>query len=268
MVYLYLVKGLIYIGFGAFVIKGMETAYVHYFKRPLYVHFYLIKKSLSSKQLKILNQNSDLYKKLESNNKKFFQHGVASFIDNYEFIGKEGLVVTDEMKIVIASIYVMITFGMRNYLIETFDKILLYPGEYYSNINKTYHKGEFNIRYKAVVLSWEDVKRGVEIKGDNLNLAIHEFTHALNIHGLKAGDNGATIFHDTYVEIIKYIQQPKVKEKLNSSTFFREYSKTNRLEFFAVILEHFFESPEAFKKHFPNLYVKVKRMLNFNYAGY
>ena len=265
---MYLVKGLIYLGFSVFIIKGMETAYVYYFKKPFYVHFYLIKKRLSSKQLNILKQNNDLYNKLEADNKKFFQHRVVTFIDNYEFIGKEGLVVTEEMKVVIASIYVMITFGLRNYLIETFDKILIYPGEYYSNINKTYHKGEYNIRCKAVVLSWEDVKRGIEIKNDNLNLAIHEFTHALNFHGLKAGDDGATIFHDTFLEIVKYIEQPKVKDNLNSSTFFREYSKTNRLEFFAVILEHFFESPEDFKSQFPDLYIKVKRMLNFNYAGY
>ena len=122
--------------------------------------------------------------------------------------------------------------------------------------------------FKAIVLSWEDVKKGIEIKDDNLNLAIHEFTHALNIHGLKSSDNGATIFHDTYLEIIKYTEQPKIKKKLASSTFFREYSKTNRFEFFAVILEHFFESPESFKEQFPDLYLKVKKMLNFNYAGY
>ena len=268
MIYVYVIKGLIYIGFGAFVFKGIEALYVYVFKKPIYVHFYVIKKELLSSQLRILNQNIDFYRNLDAENKKFFNHRVASFISNYNFSGREGLKVTEEMKVIIAGIYVMLTFGLRHYLIKTFDKILIYPEQYYSRLNDTYHIGEYNLGFKAIVLSWKDVKKGIEIKDDNLNLAIHEFTHALNIHGLRSNDSGATIFNDTYYEIIKYVEQPKISSQLTKSSYFRDYAKTNRFEFFAVILEHFFESPESFKKEFPILYFKVKKMLNFNYAGY
>lgn len=265
---IFIFKGLMYIGFGAFIFKGIEASYVYVFKKPIYVHFYLVKRKLTSHQLKILNQNIDFYKKLSPENRKFFNHRVVSFINNYNFSGREGLEVTEEMKVIIAGVYVMLTFGFRNYLIETFDKILIYPTEYYSRMSGAYHKGEYNMPLKAVVLSWDYVKKGVEIKDDNLNLAIHEFTHALNVHGLKSGDNGATIFHDTYIEIVEHVEKPEIKNKLNQSSYFRAYAQTNRFEFFAVILENFFETPEAFKKQFPELYLKVKKMLNFNYAGY
>ncbi|UOB16807.1 zinc-dependent peptidase [Abyssalbus ytuae] len=257
-----------YISFSAFIIKGLEITYVYFFKKPVYVHFYPFKKKLTHTQINILQNNIDFYRNLDTVNKNFFNHRVAAFINTYHFIGREGLTVTEEMKIILAGTYVMITFGIRNYLIDTLDKIIIYPKEYYSLLNKNYHKGEYNVGLKTVVLSWEDVKKGIEKKEDNLNLAIHEFTHALNIHGLKSRDHSAVIFYDTYLEILKYIEKPDIENKLNESNFFREYAKTNRLEFFAVILEHFFESPESFQKEFPQLYNLVKKMLNFNYIGY
>jgi Mlc titration factor MtfA (ptsG expression regulator) len=33
--------------------------------------------------------------------------------------------------------------------------------------------------------------------------------------------------------------------------------------FLAVILEHFFETPQVFKKEFPELYSNVRDMINF-----
>src|SRR5690606_31849958 len=268
MASVYIIKGLIYIAFSILLVKSFEILYVYLFRKPIYVHFYFIKKKLAASQIHILNENIEFYKNLNPENKSFFNHRVATFISYYDFIGRENLIITDEMKIVISGNYVMLTFGFRHYLIETFDKIIIYPKEYYSLINRVYHKGEFNLGLKAIVLSWQDVKKGVEKKEDNLNLAIHEFTHALNIHGLKSRDNGATIFHDTYLDILKYIEKPDIEAQLYSSNYFREYAKTNRLEFIAVILEHFFESPKRFKAEFPDMYVLVKRMLNFNYAEY
>ena len=55
------------------------------------------------------------------------------------------------------------------------------------------------------------------------------------------------------------------KDLLNSG-FLREYAFENQYEFVAVLLEHFFESPEEFKSKFPSIYIKVKEMLNYNEA--
>jgi hypothetical protein len=35
-------------------------------------------------------------------------------------------------------------FGMRHYLIDVFDKIIIYPQPLFSTITQEYHKGEFN----------------------------------------------------------------------------------------------------------------------------
>lgn len=48
------------------------------------------------------------------------------------------------------------------------------------------------------------------------------------------------------------------------SNFFRAYAFENQYEFVAVLLEHFFESPSEFKLQFPEIYIKVKLMINYN----
>jgi Mlc titration factor MtfA (ptsG expression regulator) len=56
--------------------------------------------------------------------------------------------------VLIAATFVMLTFGMRHYLIDVFDKIIIYPQPYFSTI-KEYHKGEFNPGMKLLVFSWK-----------------------------------------------------------------------------------------------------------------
>ena len=124
-------------------------------------------------QLQILNNQFEFYQKLDSKNKRYFEHRVATFIDKYPFYGKEGLIITDEMKVLIAATAIMLTFGMRNYLFNVIDKVIVFPDIYYSSMNDNYHKGEFNPLMSAIVFSWKHFLEGYEISNDNLNLGLH-----------------------------------------------------------------------------------------------
>ena len=119
---------------------------------------------------------------------------------------------------------------------------------------------------KAIVFSWKHFMEGYEISNDNLNLGLHEFSHVLHFEGLKKNDTSATIFAVTYNEIIEQVKYPPNYKKLLESDYFRIYAYTNEFEFIAVILEHFFETPSQFKSEFPQLFEKVKVMINFTEA--
>jgi hypothetical protein len=54
-------------------------------------------------------------------------------------------------------------FGMRHYLIDVFDKIIIYPQPYFSTITQEYHKGEFN-RNETLVFSWKIFKKVLVMK--------------------------------------------------------------------------------------------------------
>lgn len=246
-----------------------ESIYASKYKKPFFLNAILFKKELTNRQLSILNNEFDFYKRLDKSEKIIFRHRLATFINSKEFIGREGLMVDDEMRTLISATAVMLTFGFRDYCIELLDKVIIYPKAYYSNLNEIYHKGETNPQLKAIVFSWEDFKKGYNIGDDNLNLGIHEFGHAIHLNAFGKSDVSSEIFRDGFNKLTTYLQEHKmVRDNLTTSKYFRAYAYTNQFEFFAVLLENFIETPDEFKNKFPELYGYMKQMLNFNFAGY
>ncbi|TYQ00423.1 hypothetical protein C7447_1011037 [Tenacibaculum adriaticum] len=264
MKHIYIFKLITFLVGGASVIvNSIDIGYAYFFNKPLFVHFYPIKKRLSRQQKDFLKENISFYKDLSDKHKSYFEHRLAIFMREYDFIGRENFDITPEVKVLIACSYVKLTFGMRRHVTSVFNKIVIYPGTFYSMITKQYHKGEFNPGFKMIVFSWEDFLLGDVITNDNLNLGIHEFTHALTFHGKKSKDISASIFFKAYKQISIFLDDEKNLTKIKKSNYFREYALTNKLEFVAVIMEHFFEIPQDLQQQFPLLYNKIERMLNY-----
>lgn len=248
--------------FSAFIMMLVEDIWIAIFNRPLYIHFYVFPKSISIQEQLILDKNIVFYKKLDEKNKKYFRHRVASFNKKYQYVSKEDFQINTETQVLISATYVMLTFGMRKYLLDAFNKIIIYPDVYYSSSNNQYHQGEFNPRMKAVVFSWKHFYEGFMIDNNNLNLGLHEFTHAVHLNSLRSTDASSLSFKKHYDTIIRDVFQPAFKQRLIDSCYFRIYAYTNKFEFISVIIEHYFETPEQFKLEFPELYYNVSLMLN------
>jgi hypothetical protein len=100
-------------------------------------------------------------------------------------------------------------------------------------------------------------------------LGIHEFVHAIHLNSLNERDISSTIFSDSFNELTEMLSKNEsLREKLLQSHYFRMYAFTNQFEFLAVVIESFIETPQEFKLQFPELYFKIRQMLNFNFAGY
>ncbi|KAB1069005.1 zinc-dependent peptidase [Tamlana haliotis] len=252
-----------------FLVKTLEMGYVLRNMRPWYTHLYLFPKKLNKNQKEILKNNFPFYNRLDKKRQGYFEHRVACFKADKDFIGRDGFVITDEVTILISATAVMLTFGFRDFYISIISKIVVYPDAYYSNLNKAYHKGEFNPHLQTLVLCWKDFKQGIDIDDDNLNLGIHEFTHAIHINSIKERDISSTIFSDTFKELTELLQnEPELRARLIDSHYFRKYAFTNQFEFLAVLMETFIETPAEFRSKFPKVYKKTKQMLNFHFAGY
>ena len=253
----------------SFAIKMIEMGYVMRNKKPFYVHNPFFLKAMYPAQKKILVNQFKFYKRLTPKHQQYFEHRVASFIKDKQFVGREGLIVTDEMKVLISSTAVMLTFGFRDFYIGLIGNIFIYPDEFYSVANESYHKGEFNPKLQTLVLSWEDFKKGFDNDTDKINLGIHEFAHAIHLNSIKERDVSSTIFSDSFKELTDLLaSEEQLRKSLIESRYFRDYAYTNQYEFIAVIIETFIESPSEFRSQFPEIYLKTKQMLNFNFAGY
>ncbi len=252
-----------------FAFKMFEMAYVMRNKKPLYNHLYFRLRKLSPNQQSILKNQFSFYNRLQKKEQRYFEHRVASFIIDKSFIGRENLKIDDEILVLVSATAVMLTFGFRDFYIGLIDKIFIYPDTFFSKVNQAHHKGEFNPKLKALVLSWKDFKLGYAIDDDDLNLGIHEFAHAVHLNSIKERDVSSIIFRDSFKELTTMLSNNEsLRKALIASKYFRVYAYTNQFEFLAVLVEYFVETPQEFKSQFPEVYSKVKQMLNFEFAGY
>ena len=202
------------------------------------------------------------YQRLPLESKRRFEKLVKRFIYSKEFIPRNISEVTDEMKALIASAAVQLTFGLPDVTLLHFDKILIYPDNYYSVINRQYHKGEVNPRMGAIVISWQAFVEGYAEPNDGINLGIHEMAHALKLENII--QNGEQHFFDLE-EYTKWIELARVeigKIRNGEESIFRKYASVNEDEFFAVCMEVYFEQPHKLFDENPELYKTLSNLLH------
>ena len=214
-------------------------------------------------QRAIISENFSFYNNLSTLDKRYFEHRVLKFIESHNFVGREGIVVTKKMELLIASTAVMLTFGMRWYLYSQFENIIIYPKNYLSKITKKRHQGETNPRLGTIVFSWDNFLDGMK-ENDNLNLGLHELTHAMHFSFLREKSLTSIIFLNHYKELLEKLKDTKLQRKIVESGYIRSYGFKNQYEFLSVLVEHFFETPFEFNKKLPEVYKMVKLILNLD----
>ncbi|MBD2004647.1 MULTISPECIES: zinc-dependent peptidase [Cyanophyceae] len=221
----------------------------------------------------IVENNLPIYLLLSPVERKRLQGHIQVFLAEKQFIGCGGLDVTEEMKVIIASVACLLLLNQRESYFPKLRSILVYPSTYL--VNETAYTGNFIVEERRVarlgeswtndqlVLSWEQVKHDTCNWRDGHNVVLHEFAHQLDQEDGKA--EGVPILHrnsdyptwakvmtEEYQQLCNDIQRG-VKTVMNS------YGATNPAEFFAVATETFFEKPHQLLKQHPALYEQLQR---------
>ena len=228
------------------------------------IHFSQLFRSdrLNENELRILRQYFEFYNRLPSRSKKIFERKVARFIRLKEFIPRRMDSVTTEMKVLISSSAVQLTFGLPQVYLHHFRYILVYPDSYYSNITKKYHKGEVNPRQHSIVLSWKAFLEGY-IHREGINLGLHEMAHALHLEN-RIRNKEYDFLPFEALEKWDELTRKEIKLIKSGNSFFRLYGSTDTYEFFAVAVEYFFERPAELNQQRPQLYQLLSLILNQN----
>ena len=208
----------------------------------------------------LLKQKNPYFRNLSPDAQEVFVDRLFKFMEDKKFIGREGLVITDEIKVLISAVAIQLTFGLKDYMISHLYAINVFPRIFFSKFLNVNLKG-LNTQSGVLSLSWNDFKEGYAIEDDKVNLGLHELAHALYIDLDEEGnyDEHFSAYFEKWEDVAMkdYLE---LKEK--KITFLREYGGTNMHEFFAVCVEHFFEAPKEFKKKLPHLYNYLMLMLN------
>ena len=209
----------------------------------------------------ILKKYFPYYQTLSSENKNKFAERVAFFIYSKRFIPRNIDEVTLEAKVLIAATAIQLTFGLTDVYLQHFDKILVYPNDYYSSITKRFHKGEVNPRFGIIVLSWQSFVNGFVSTNDSINLGLHEMAHALRLENIIHNDE-YQFFDESLINKFDEYAHALCNMEYSDDNFFRPYACANEHEFFAVAVENFFERPLEFRSAVPELYRILSKLLN------
>lgn len=210
----------------------------------------------------ILQKYFRYYQQLSAQNKSKFERKVMDFVMSKRFIPRNVDEVTIEAKVLIAASAVQLTFGLPRVYLQHFNKILVYPDDYYSSITKRFHKGEVNPRFGIIVLSWQSFVDGYITPNESVNLGLHEMAHALRLENIIRTEE-YSFFDEEVLNQFDRMAKHFCENVVDWTTsFLRPYACTDEHEFFSVAVENFFERSHAFKAKLPDLYSMLSKLLN------
>lgn len=210
----------------------------------------------------LLTRHMTYYTKLTASGKQKFVAGVHQLVQHLRIEGREGFVVTEEVRILICACLNQLTFGFSEPGLPFLKGVLVYPGVFYSRLARNWVKG-LALGNGVVYISWPDFLKGYEHADDTYNLGLHEFTHILKMQS-EDGLLSDKRFYAHYEEWSVLAYPVFSKTRNSSEGFFRQYAGTNESEFFSVCVENFFEIPGQFEKELPHLYYHLCYLLNQN----
>lgn len=194
------------------------------------------------------------------------------------FIGCAGLVVTDEMRVLIAAQAALLLLNRQADYFGNLRQVLVYPGAFVVEREHADGSGLTHATRRALageswqqgqlLLSWDDVVAGAADPDDGHNVVIHEFAHQLDQERGRA--NGAPWLgrRDSYPTWARVLsaEYEALRARLarGEDGVIDAYAATDPAEFFAVVSEHFFEQPAALAAAHPALYGELARLFRCN----
>ena len=219
----------------------------------------LTKIPFPEKWLKILEKYVRFYQALSKEEKRRFETEIQIFLHETRITGIKTEV--DDLTMILAAASAEIpVFSFPEWEYENLGEILIYPGPFTKDFrmegpgrNVTGMVGT-GVMQGVMILSKPALIAGFANSNDKKNVGIHEFVHLIAAAD-GAYDGIPKVFLENqyiapWLEIIR-----NETERINKGqSKMNPYGATNRVEFFAVASEYFFEHPEALQKEKPALY--------------
>ena len=200
---------------------------------------------------------------------------MGAFLAEKEFIGCNGLAVTDEIRATIAALACLLVLGRRGHY-DDLHSILVYPTAFWVEDEVEDEAGVVSKRRRVlsgeawessrIILSWEDVLEAARFPGEGYNVALHEFAHYLDAEGLGlAAPPSRTARQGVAVERPRSLAEwtgdltlefERLLDAVDrgEETFLDPYAAEDESEFFAVATEDFFDHPTGLLAAHPGVY--------------
>ena len=187
---------------------------------------------------------------------------VNAFVTEKQFVGCNGLTVTDEIRATVAALACLLVLGRRGHYDEL-HSVLVYPTAFWVEDEVEDEAGVVERRRRVlsgeaweasrIILSWEDVLEAARHPGEGYNVALHEFAHYLDAEGLGLADSSRPVsaWAD---QLAREFESLLDTVDRGGYTFLDPYAAEDEAEFFAVASEDFIDRPAELEAAHPRLY--------------
>ena len=222
----------------------------------------------------IIERNVPFFERLSVNDQVELLGHIKVFLAEKRFEGCGGLELTDEIVVMIAAQACLLLLHRKTDYFSALLTILVYPSTYLVEEKRhvegpvweegTMHRqGETGRRMGSMVLAWDAAKAGALDSFDGKNLVLHEFAHQLDYE--NGAVDGAPAFASreqqlSWSEVMRTeFASLRAADETGIPTLLDTYGAINPAEFFAVLIEAFFERPCALRAQHPILYAELRR---------
>jgi Mlc titration factor MtfA (ptsG expression regulator) len=188
---------------------------------------------------------------------------VLSFLAEKEFVGCNGLEITDEIRATIAAQACLLLLGRRG-LYDDLQSILVYPGAFW--VEDEVHDEDGLVTHRRrelsgeawdsqrIILSWEDIEETAAAPADGYNVVLHEFAHYLDAEGRGLADGSGRSLEAWHDELLAEYDALCATVDRGEQPFLDPYAAEDEVEFFAVASEEFIECAAELRAAHPRLY--------------
>ena len=202
-----------------------------------------------------LNKRLPFYRALDEAGKQRFEQRMAMWFPAHEFVPMQIKSLPEEIQTGLAASAVQLTFGQADYLMDKFEKVIIYPSSFLSPAHPQHmHSSEIHEEDGAMIFSARHLMHGFVEPKSYYHTALHECIQVWIKMNPKRDypileediwDKLEEISHFKKAGVLEWIGLPEVDAR-------------------AVTICHFLVFSERFQEVLPKLYKQIGELLNLN----
>ncbi len=221
----------------------------------------------------ILNSRVAYFNALDEQQKERFRQLVKIFLDETRITGIR-TDVDEATRVLVAASAIIPIFTFDRWEYSRLGEVLIYP----DNFDADFHTngddqpdtlgmvGAGHLR-GVMILAKPSLHAGFDNAGDKQNVGVHEFAHLVDmadgsIDGLPPGVP-ADVARSWVQWVAKELADPP-----DGRSHINSYAYTNEAEYFAVLMEYFFEAPGVLQQKNPEVYAMLEKMMRQDTASF
>jgi Mlc titration factor MtfA (ptsG expression regulator) len=226
----------------------------------------------------LLQAKLPLYRRMPPELRTRLEPIVREFLDRVEFVGCQGLQITDEIRLVICVQACLLVAAHGASAYSSLHSVLVYPDEFVVDEADEDEAGVVTegtrvlsgqtFETARIILSWRDVLE-TGTADDPYNVVLHEFAHYLDhsAGGVLTTPDSQHGSLESWHEVLEREYEALCDAiDRDEPTLIDPYGAEHLEEFFAVATETFFEAPHEMQQRHPHLYEELRAFYSLDPA--